>query len=158
MYNISYIRGLFPDKYYQEKHVPALEMKIKKLVPMDDESKRLVDWMEKGEEVEAAHGSWLSFPSSAAFLGATGLQTHARAQCSCMPHPRVLAGVYDALQRKYLKTMVFAICEEDATSLLEEYTFSFSYGAEDGACNLELQAGGKTRLKAGNDITPLQMK
>lgn len=27
---------------------PALEMKIKKLMPMDAESRRLIDWMEKG--------------------------------------------------------------------------------------------------------------
>jgi len=68
-------------------------------------------------------------------------------------------GVYDALQQKYLKTMVFAICEDDGTSLLEEYTFSFSYGEEDGECNLELQAGGKTKsLAAGTGVTPLQMK
>lgn len=89
-------------------------MKVKKLIPLDDESRRLIDWMEKG--------------------------------------------VYDALQRKYLKTMVFAICEEDATSLLEEYTFSFTYGPEDGARNMELQAGGKTRMAAGSNITPQQMK
>ncbi|KAM0844254.1 hypothetical protein ACQ4PT_057174 [Festuca glaucescens] len=59
IYNISYIRGLFPEKYFNDKSVPALEMKIKKLMPMDPESRRLIDWMEKvsfsypskGEEV-----------------------------------------------------------------------------------------------------------
>jgi hypothetical protein len=78
-HRISYIRGLFPEKYFNDKSVPALgqdqtqylhaksvsqcdiyelkasnkllfvaEMKIKKLMPMDDESRRLIDWMEKG--------------------------------------------------------------------------------------------------------------
>jgi hypothetical protein len=81
IYNISYIRGLFHEKYFSDKSVPALgrnwaitsnqflypkstadlnvpplkppfiaaEMKIKKLMPMDAESRRLIDWMEKGE-------------------------------------------------------------------------------------------------------------
>ena len=80
IYNISYIRGLFPEKYFNDKSVPALgqdrpqyqyaksatqsefyklkassnflfvaEMKIKKLMPMDAESRRLIDWMEKGD-------------------------------------------------------------------------------------------------------------
>lgn len=78
IFNISYIRGLFPEKYFNDKSVPALgellvircfsnfpqnplsrlvnseivawltEMKIKKLMPMDAESRRLIDWMEKG--------------------------------------------------------------------------------------------------------------
>ncbi|KAF5726670.1 HORMA domain-containing protein 1 [Tripterygium wilfordii] len=48
IFNITYIRGLFPEKYFNDKHVPALEMKIKKLMPMDAESRRLIDWMEKG--------------------------------------------------------------------------------------------------------------
>lgn len=75
IFNISYIRGLFPEKYFNDKSVPALgklpiindhfylncsflrdtinlqiviDMKIKKLMPMDAESRRLIDWMEKG--------------------------------------------------------------------------------------------------------------
>lgn len=79
IFNISYIRGLFPDKYFTDKSVAALgksifyslfsfsffiawesgadslwnlemltDMKIKKLMPMDAESRRLIDWMEKG--------------------------------------------------------------------------------------------------------------
>ncbi|TXG56054.1 hypothetical protein EZV62_017367 [Acer yangbiense] len=48
IFNISYIRGLFPEKYFNDKSVPALEMKIKKLMPMDGESRRMIDWMEKG--------------------------------------------------------------------------------------------------------------
>lgn len=84
IFNISYIRGLFPEKYFNDKSVPALgkitlqyssclrvllftiytesskslnliynyglmtEMKIKKLLPVDADSRRLIDWMEKG--------------------------------------------------------------------------------------------------------------
>ncbi|URE43336.1 HORMA domain [Musa troglodytarum] len=76
IFNISYIRGLFPDKYFSDKSVPALEMKIKKLMPMDAESRRLIDWMEKG--------------------------------------------VYDALQKKYLRTLLFCICEKTEGSMIEE--------------------------------------
>eukprot|EP00850_Spirogloea_muscicola_P023859 SM000397S15165 [mRNA] locus=s397:11923:15181:+ [translate_table: standard] len=47
VFNISYIRGLFPDKFFEDKYVPALEMTIKKLMPVNDESKRLIDWLEK---------------------------------------------------------------------------------------------------------------
>ncbi|CAF2062438.1 unnamed protein product [Brassica napus] len=47
IFNISYIRGLFPENYFNDKSVPALDMKIKKLLPIDAESRRLVDWMEK---------------------------------------------------------------------------------------------------------------
>eukprot|EP00897_Mesotaenium_endlicherianum_P001744 jgi/Mesen1/1598/ME000134S00713 len=61
-------------------------MKIKKLIPLDPESRRMIDWMEKG--------------------------------------------VYDALQHKYLRTMVFAICETEEGPVLEEYSFSFSYGKD----------------------------
>ncbi|PPS08963.1 hypothetical protein GOBAR_AA11680 [Gossypium barbadense] len=49
IFNISYIRGLFPENYFNDKSVPALEMKIKKLMPLDAESRRLIDWMEKGK-------------------------------------------------------------------------------------------------------------
>ncbi|KAL2955048.1 hypothetical protein AAZX31_18G006300 [Glycine max] len=45
IFNISYIRGLFPEKYFNDKSVPALD---KKLMPVDAESRRLIDWMEKG--------------------------------------------------------------------------------------------------------------
>ncbi|XP_072999715.1 meiosis-specific protein PAIR2 [Typha latifolia] len=87
IFNISYIRGLFPEKYFTDKSVPALEMKIKKLMPIDEESRRLIDWMEKG--------------------------------------------VYDALQKKYLKTLLFCICEEVGGPMIEEYAFSFRYGNSD---------------------------
>ncbi|PKI78305.1 hypothetical protein CRG98_001248 [Punica granatum] len=87
IFNISYIRGLFPEKYFSDKSVPALEMKIKKLMPMDAESRRLIDWMEKG--------------------------------------------VYDALQKKYLKTLLFCVCEALEGPMIEEYSFSFSYSSSD---------------------------
>ncbi|KAH6761360.1 DNA-binding HORMA family protein [Perilla frutescens var. frutescens] len=48
IFNINYIRGLFPEKYFNDNSVPALDMKIKKLMPMDAESRRLIDWMKKG--------------------------------------------------------------------------------------------------------------
>ncbi|CAN6224004.1 unnamed protein product [Urochloa humidicola] len=48
IYNISYIRELFHKEYFSGKLVPALEMKIKKLMPMDAESRMLIDWMGKG--------------------------------------------------------------------------------------------------------------
>ncbi|CAI5473720.1 unnamed protein product [Closterium sp. Yama58-4] len=119
VFNISYIRGLFPEKYFDDKYVPALEMKIKKLMPVDPESKRLIDWMEQG--------------------------------------------VYDALQKKYLKTMVFAICESDGTSLLEEYTFNFSYASQTGDVSLNISKSGSkdkdsTFKSVGSDATPAQMK
>ncbi|XP_024319344.1 meiosis-specific protein PAIR2-like isoform X3 [Brachypodium distachyon] len=92
IYHICYIRGLFPEKYFNDKSIPALgqdqaNMKIKKLMPMDANSRRLIDWMEKG--------------------------------------------VYDALQKKYLKTLLFCICEEEGP-MIEEYAFSFSYPNSNG--------------------------
>ncbi|KAH7660643.1 The spindle assembly checkpoint protein mad2 protein, partial [Dioscorea alata] len=57
IYNISYIRGLFPEKYFNDKSVPAL-------------------------------------------------------------------GVYDALQKKYLKTLLFCICEEINGPMIEAYAYT----------------------------------
>ncbi|KAL6217465.1 hypothetical protein ACLB2K_010682 [Fragaria x ananassa] len=70
IFNISYIRGLFPEKYFNDKSVPALVMKIKKLMPMDAEFCRLIDWMEKGVydalqkccAEEEAHNPWTKNP------------------------------------------------------------------------------------------------
>nr|KJB30908.1 hypothetical protein B456_005G167400 [Gossypium raimondii] len=64
IFNISYIRGLFPENYFNDKSVPAL-------------------------------------------------------------------GVYDALQKKYLKTLLFCICESIDGAMIEEYSFSFSYSNSD---------------------------
>uniref|UniRef100_A0A0E0B515 HORMA domain-containing protein n=1 Tax=Oryza glumipatula TaxID=40148 RepID=A0A0E0B515_9ORYZ len=119
IYNISYIRGLFPEKYFNDKSVPALEMKIKKLMPMDAESRRLIDWMEKG--------------------------------------------VYDALQKKYLKILLFCICEEEGP-MIEEYAFSFSYPNTSGdevAMNLSRTGSKKnsaTFKSNAAEVTPDQMR
>ncbi|CAN6217198.1 unnamed protein product [Urochloa humidicola] len=117
IYNISYIRELFHKEYFSDKLVPALEMKIKKLMPMDAESRMLIDWMGKG--------------------------------------------VYDALQKKYLKTLVFCICEKEDGPMIEEYAFSFSYpntSTEEIAMNMS-----RTGSKMGNTtntshVTPDQMR
>ncbi|KAI7754007.1 hypothetical protein M8C21_026269, partial [Ambrosia artemisiifolia] len=55
IFNISYIRGLFPEKYFSDKGVPAL-------------------------------------------------------------------GVYDALQKKYLRTLMFCVCETAEGPMIEEYS------------------------------------
>ncbi|KAJ0717736.1 putative HORMA domain, winged helix DNA-binding domain superfamily, HORMA domain superfamily [Helianthus annuus] len=121
IFNISYIRGLFPEKYFSDKGVPALEMKIKKLMPMDAESRRLIDWMEKG--------------------------------------------VYDALQKKYLRTLMFCVCETAEGPMIEEYSFSFSYSNSDSqevSMNVN-RIGNKKRgetfkCNSTTEITPTQMK
>ncbi|KAI3859528.1 hypothetical protein MKX03_015333 [Papaver bracteatum] len=121
IFNISYIRGLFPENYFNDKSVPALEMKIKKLMPIDAESRRLIDWMEKG--------------------------------------------VYDALQKKYLKTLLFCISEAIDGPMIEEYAFSFSYSNSDNEevmMNISRTGNkkqGATFKSNGNtDITPNQMR
>ncbi|PIA65332.1 hypothetical protein AQUCO_00100660v1 [Aquilegia coerulea] len=120
IFNISYIRGLFPEKYFNDKTVPALETKIKKLMPMDAESRRLIDWMEKG--------------------------------------------VYDALQKKYLKTLLFCICEAIEGPMIEEYAFSFSYSDSDSqevSMNINRMGNKKGATFKSNrsaDVTPNQMR
>ncbi|KAG2636041.1 hypothetical protein PVAP13_2NG419000 [Panicum virgatum] len=120
IYNISYIRGLFHEKYFSDKSVPALEMKIKKLMPMDAESRRLIDWMEQG--------------------------------------------VYDALQKKYLKTLLFCICEKEDGPMIEEYAFSFSYpntSTEEVAMNMSRtgsKKGSTTFTSNASEVTPDQMR
>ncbi|KAL8535135.1 hypothetical protein ACS0TY_010959 [Phlomoides rotata] len=120
IFNISYIRGLFPEKYFNDKSVPALDMKIKKLMPMDAESRRLIDWMEKG--------------------------------------------VYDALQKKYLKTLLFCVCEAVDGPMIEEYSFSFSYSNSDSqevSMNINrsgTKKGGTFKYNSSTEITPSQMR
>ncbi|XP_047319001.1 meiosis-specific protein ASY1 [Impatiens glandulifera] len=120
IFNISYIRGLFPEKYFNDKSVPALEMKIKKLMPMDADSRRLIDWMEKG--------------------------------------------VYDALQKKYLKTLLFCICEAIEGPMIEEYAFSFCYSSSDSqevSMNINrtgYKEGGTVKCKSMSEVTPSQMR
>ncbi|KAK4413212.1 Meiosis-specific protein ASY1 [Sesamum alatum] len=120
IFNISYIRGLFPEKYFNDKSVPALDMKIKKLMPMDAESRRLIDWMEKG--------------------------------------------VYDALQKKYLKQLLFCVCEAVDGPMIEEYAFSFSYSSSDSqevSMNINRSGkkkGGTFKYNSKTEITPSQMR
>ncbi|CAL5398405.1 unnamed protein product [Camellia sinensis] len=121
IFNISYIRGLFPEKYFNDKSVPALEMKIKKLMPMDAESRRLIDWMEKG--------------------------------------------VYDALQKKYLRTLLFCVCEAAEGPMIEEYAFSFSYSnsnSQEVSMNINRtgnkKQGGTFKCNSMVEVTPNQMR
>ncbi|KAJ7533667.1 hypothetical protein O6H91_13G059600 [Diphasiastrum complanatum] len=120
IFNISYIRGLFPEKYFEDKFVPALEMKIKKLLPLDVESRRLIDWMEKG--------------------------------------------VYDALQKRYLKTLLFGLCDIEDGPLVEEYDFSFFYpnDSSDDVTMVLNKNGNKSHVNSFSttsyDLTPTQMK
>ncbi|XP_062110672.1 meiosis-specific protein ASY1 [Humulus lupulus] len=121
IFNISYIRGLFPEKYFNDKSVPALDIKIKKLMPMDAESRRLIDWMEKG--------------------------------------------VYDAVQKKYLKTLLFCVCEAVDGPMIEEYAFSFSYSGSDSQEVLmninrsgNKKQGGTFKCNSTEEITPNQMR
>ncbi|CAL5421123.1 unnamed protein product [Camellia sinensis] len=120
IFNISYIRGLFPEKYFNDKSVPALEMKIKKLTPMDAESRRLIDWMEKG--------------------------------------------VYDALHKKYLRTLLFCVCEGVEGSMIEEYAFAFSYSnSESQEVSMKInrtgnKQGGTFKCNSLTEVTPNQMR
>ncbi|CAN4075596.1 unnamed protein product [Withania somnifera] len=95
-------------------------MKIKKLMPMDAESRRLIDWMEKG--------------------------------------------VYDALQKKYLKTLLFCVCEAIDGPVIEEYAFSFGYpssNSEEVSMNVNrigTKKGGTIKCNSTTEITPNQMR
>ncbi|KAJ4840995.1 Meiosis-specific protein asy1 [Turnera subulata] len=98
IFNISYIRGLFPEKYFNDKSVPAL-------------------------------------------------------------------GVYDALQKKYLKTLLFCVCESIDGPTIEEYTFSFSYSNSDSqevSMNINRSGnkkqGGTFKCNSTEEITPNQMR
>ncbi|KAJ6393143.1 hypothetical protein OIU77_022596 [Salix suchowensis] len=98
IFNISYIRGLFPEKYFNDKSVPAL-------------------------------------------------------------------GVYDALQKKYLKTLLFCVCETIDGPMIEEYTFSFSYSnneSQEVSMNINRSGnkkqGGTFKCNSTTEITPMQMR
>ncbi|KAE9617359.1 putative HORMA domain, winged helix-turn-helix DNA-binding domain-containing protein [Lupinus albus] len=123
IFNISYIRGLFPEKYFNDKSVPALEMKIKKLMPLDADSRRLIDWMEKGT-----------------------------------------FRVYDALQKRYLKTLLFCVCEAVDGPMIEEYAFSFCYSDSDNqevSMNINRTGNkkkGTFKYNSTTEITPQQMR
>ncbi|QCE13096.1 meiosis-specific protein HOP1 [Vigna unguiculata] len=98
IFNISYIRGLFPEKYFNDKSVPAL-------------------------------------------------------------------GVYDALQKKYLKTLLFCVCEAVDGPMIEEYAFSFCYSDSDNqevSMNISRTGNKKSRgafkCNSTTEITPQQMR
>ncbi|CAI0627285.1 unnamed protein product [Linum tenue] len=98
IFNISYIRGLFPEKYFTDKNVPAL-------------------------------------------------------------------GVYDALQKKYLKMLLFCVCEAIDGPMIEEYTFSFSYSDSDSqevSMNINRignkKKGGSFKCNSVAECTPNQMR
>ncbi|KAH9618153.1 hypothetical protein KSS87_002037 [Heliosperma pusillum] len=153
IYNISYIRGLFPEKYFNDKSVPALEMKIKKLLPLDAESRRLIDWMEKGE----CSLNLRFYVKKFVYVANRIVILSSLAVCCYFP------GVYDALQKKYLKTLLFSICEAINGTTMEEYTFSFSYpnpDSEEVSMNIS-RAGSKKQggtFNSTNEVTPNQMK
>ncbi|MCL7051079.1 hypothetical protein MKW94_008420, partial [Papaver nudicaule] len=119
IFYISYIRGLFPENYFSDKSIPALEMKIKKLLPIDAESRRLIDGMEKG--------------------------------------------VNDALQKKYLRTLLFCISEAIEGPVIEEYAFSFSYpNSVEVMMNIShtgnKKQGATVKSNGNTGITPNQMR
>ncbi|KAI3515997.1 hypothetical protein L1887_14904 [Cichorium endivia] len=98
IFNISYIRGLFPEKYFSDKGVPAL-------------------------------------------------------------------GVYDALQKKYLRTLMFCVCQTVEGPMIEEYSFSFSYSNTDSqevSMNVNRignkKQGETFKCNSTTEITPNQMK
>ncbi|KAI3696442.1 hypothetical protein L1987_79457 [Smallanthus sonchifolius] len=98
VFNISYIRGLFPEKYFSDKGVPAL-------------------------------------------------------------------GVYDALQKKYLRTLMFCVCETVEGPMIEEYAFSFSYSnfeSQEVSMNVNRignkKQGETFKCNPTTEITPTQMK
>ncbi|KAJ1410648.1 HORMA domain [Sesbania bispinosa] len=92
IFNISYIRGLFPEKYFNDKSVPAL-------------------------------------------------------------------GVYDALQKKYLKTLLFCVCEALDGPMIEEYAYS---DKQEVSMNINRtgnkKQGGTFKHNSTTDITPQQMR
>ncbi|XP_024530729.1 meiosis-specific protein ASY1 [Selaginella moellendorffii] len=105
VFNISYIRGLFDEKYFADTPIPGIDMKVKRLLPYDNESRRLIDWIEKG--------------------------------------------VYDALQKKYLRSMMFSICSGDDGPLIEEYEFSFTY--PENSCEMTIARAGDE--KSGRNVS-----
>lgn len=88
-------------------------MKIKKLLPMDAESRRLIDWMEKGT-------IFLFPPLTLWFVFLWSRHDN-------VFYIEIYVGVYDALQKKYLKTLLFCICEDVEGPMIEEYACEFFY-------------------------------
>ena len=75
-------------------------------MPMDAESRRLIDWMEKG----------LSISLSAGIIAQNLILSILFHACFFS-----FVGVYDALQKKYLKTLLFCVCEAVEGPMIEEY-------------------------------------
>ncbi|CAN6309413.1 unnamed protein product [Urochloa humidicola] len=92
VYNISYIRSVFKKEFFCDTSTTHTGMKIKQLKPMDEESIRLIDWIDKG--------------------------------------------VYHALQKRYLRSILFGIFEEGGP-VIEEYCLSFNF-EEDVTMALQL--------------------
>ncbi|RLM85744.1 uncharacterized protein C2845_PM04G22340 [Panicum miliaceum] len=73
-------------------------------------------------------------------------------------------GVYDALQKKYLKTLLFCICEKEEGLMIEEKAFSFSYpktSTEEVAMNMSRigsKKGSTTFTSNASEVTPDQMR
>uniref|UniRef100_A0A6N2K5S4 HORMA domain-containing protein n=1 Tax=Salix viminalis TaxID=40686 RepID=A0A6N2K5S4_SALVM len=73
--------------------------------------------------------------------------------------------VYDALQKKYLKTLLFCVCETTEGPMIEEYTFSFSYSnseSQEVSMNINRtgnkKQGGTFKYNSTTEITPNQMR
>lgn len=102
----------------------STDMKIKKLMPMDAESRRLIDWMEKGSLslficrsfkiiFSIRNFFWQIFSTWFCLLSSIVLMFD------------LCLGVYDALQKKYLKTLLFCVCEAIEGPMIEEYACKF---------------------------------
>ncbi|XP_044398305.1 meiosis-specific protein PAIR2 [Triticum aestivum] len=119
IYNISYIRGLFPENCFIVKSIPDIGIEIQMLMHIDPEIRRFIDLLEKG--------------------------------------------VYDALQKNYLKTLLLCICEEEG-EIIEEYAFSFRYpnlNREDVVMEVNLTGSEKNGIKFKSnaaEVTPDHMR
>ncbi|KAL9662734.1 hypothetical protein QQ045_027568 [Rhodiola kirilowii] len=73
-------------------------------------------------------------------------------------------GVYDALQKKYLKTLLFCICETVEGPMIEEYAFSFSYPNNDSQeVSMDInrtgdKKGGNFKYNSKTEVTPNEMR
>lgn len=80
IYHLSYLRGLFPDASFRPVEMKNLDgMNIKMLTPACEETKRLIDWVEHGEQREgssAGSSRWLVQASVAVTSNGSGGQTH----------------------------------------------------------------------------------
>ncbi|CAN1184461.1 Meiosis-specific protein ASY1 [Linum perenne] len=119
-------------------------MEIKKLMPLDAESRRMIDWMEKEMEIKKL----------------MPLDAESRRMIDWMEK-----GVYDALQKKYLKMLLFSVCEEIDGPMIEEYAFIFSYsdsGSPEVSMNINVSGnkkeGGTFKYNFVKEITPNQMR